>query len=248
MRFEPETRVADIAAHHPATIRVFQQHGIDFCCGGKRPLAEVAREKNLDWHRLAEELQTATAGEEADSRSWADAALPEVIGHILERYHARLRQELPRLAAMMEKVHRVYGARHPELAEVHSTFQRLRSEMEMHTMKEERILFPLIESLAAAEARGEISEQVQHGSIQAPIQVMELEHDDAAEALSTLRSLTRDFTPPEDACNTYRGLYHALVELESDTHRHIHLENNVLFPRAAELEDRMRQVGAVPQG
>lgn len=245
MNFEPQTHVADLASRHPSTIAVLQRHGIDFCCGGRRPLVDAAREQGLDWARLAEELETAVATPAEDGRSWTDAALPELIRHILERYHAKLRQELPRLGAMAEKVEAVHGARHPELAEVRRTFDHLRGELEMHTAKEEQILFPLIEELAAAEILGYAPEPMHCGSVSNPIRVMEMEHDGAGQALATLRSLTGGFTPPEDACNTYRGLLHGLAELEADTHHHIHLENNILFPRAAELEHRLRSGTAV---
>jgi len=245
LSLEPQTRVADLAAGHPATIRVFQRHGIDFCCGGKRPLEQAAREKGLDWNALAEELETAAAGPVEDERSWAEAPLAELVDHIVDHYHGKLQQELPRLGEMAERVMTVHGQKHPELAELLITFRRLKAELEMHTAKEEQVLFPIIQRLEEMQGKGGFPDELQGATIAMPIMVMENEHEDAAGALSSLRTLTRDFTPPEDACNTFRGLYHGLAELESDTHRHIHLENNVLFPRAAELEKRMRGTAAL---
>lgn len=242
---QPQTRVADLAAEHPATIRVFQRHGIDFCCGGKRPLEQAAREKGLDWSALAEELETAAAGPEEDDRSWSEAPLGELVDHIVDHYHGKLQQELPRLGEMAERVMTVHGQKHPELAELLITFRRLKAELEMHTAKEEQVLFPIIRRLEEMQGKGGFPDELQGATITMPIMVMENEHEDAAGALGSLRTLTSDFTPPEDACNTFRGLYHGLAELESDTHRHIHLENNVLFPRAAELEKRMRGTAAL---
>lgn len=242
MPLQPQTRVADLAARHPSTIRVFQRHGIDFCCGGKRPLEQAAREQGLDWGTLAEELEAATAESSAaeSERDWSAAPLPELVRHIVSYYHGKLQEELPRLEQMAEKVFSVHGGKHSELADVLTTFRRLKTEMEMHTAKEEQVLFPLVERMAETEAFGRLPDELHNVTLAMPIMVMENEHDDAAGALRSLRSLTSDFNPPPEACNTFRGLYHGLEELEADTHRHIHLENNVLFPRAAEMERRLR--------
>lgn len=244
--FDPHSRVADVASRHPSTVRVFQRHGIDFCCGGKRPLEQAAREQGLDFEVLAGELRSATEAPEAEERNWAEAPLAELIDHIVGHYHGKLRQELPRLLTMAEKVHSVHGKKHSELTEILQTFRMLKGEMEMHTAKEEQVLFPLVRQMERAEVDGLSLEEFSAfggghcATVAMPILVMEAEHDQAAEALATLRRLTGGFTPPEGACNTFRGLYHGLAELESDTHRHIHLENNVLFPRAAELEKRLQ--------
>jgi len=241
---QPQDRVADLAARYPATIRVFQHHGIDFCCGGKRPLEQAARESDVDWSALAEELEAATAdraGEPSEpDRPWAEAPLGELIDHIVDHYHGKLREELPRLLQMAEKVVSVHGPKHPRTEEALATLRRLAADLEMHTAKEEQVLFPLVGRLVETEAEGRLPEELRGGTIAMPILVMETEHDAAADALRRLRSLTDGFTPPEDACNTFRGLYHGLAELEADTHRHIHLENNILFPRAADLEKTLR--------
>lgn len=245
---QPQDRVADLAARYPATIRVFQRHGIDFCCGGKRPLEQAARESKVDWSALAGELEAVTsehAEEPAQSdRAWTDAPLPELIDHIVDHYHGKLREELPRLLEMAGKVASVHGPKHPRTEEVLATLRALEADLEMHTAKEEQVLFPLVGRLVETEAEGRLPDELLGGTIAMPILMMETEHDEAADALRRLRSLTDGFTPPEDACNTFRGLYHGLAELEADTHRHIHLENNILFPRAAELEKRLRGASA----
>jgi len=236
----PETHVARIAIRHPATIRVFQRHGIDFCCGGKRPLAEACTEAEVDFEVLREELSAAEAGPESDDRNWGDAPLTELADHIVSRYHERLREDLPRLSDMAGRVVAAHGEKHPEVVpELARVFAALRAELEAHTQKEERILFPYVRQLEAVETRGGVLSDSPFGSVAAPIGCMEAEHVAAGEALARLRELSGGFEPPAGACPTFRGLYHGLAELEADTHRHIHLENNLLFPRAIELERKL---------
>lgn len=233
----PETHVAKVATRHPGTIRVFQQHAIDFCCGGGRPLADACEEKGLAFEDLAAQLAAAAAGPAGEERDWSEAPLGELADHIVTRYHDRLREELPRLAAMAERVLAVHGDKHPEtLPALVEVFRGLREEMEAHTMKEEHVLFPYVEELAATAGRGGAFSGSPFGSVASPIAVMESEHEDAARALAELRRLTDGYQPPRGACTTFRGLYHGLAELETDLHHHVHLENNVLFPRAIELE------------
>lgn len=239
MNVTPETRIADIATSNPATIRIFQRLGIDFCCGGKRPLREACAERQMTFEEVRRELET--AGEpSATPLPGADAKLADLVRFIVDRYHADLRVELPRLSQMAAKVLAAHGDRFPEtLPALAATFRALREELEDHMMKEERVLFPYIERLETLEERGQRLTASPFGSIQAPIGMMEHEHEDAGQALARLRQLTNGYTPPDGACNTFRGLYHGLGELERAMHEHIHLENNVLFPRAAELEERL---------
>jgi len=237
----PETRIADIAAQNPATIRIFQELGIDFCCGGKRPLAEACAEKKITFGELSSALGLAGEPTEAGIPG-ADAKLGELIRFIVGRYHADLRTELPRLAQMAAKVHDVHGAKHPQVfPELVRVFAGLKAELDSHMMKEEQVLFPYVERLEALAAADGTLAASPFGSIQAPIGMMEHEHDDAARALARLREITGGYTPPADACNTFLGLYHGLAELEKALHEHIHLENNVVFPRATRLEEELVQ-------
>ncbi len=239
MQLTPETRIADIAAQNPATIRVFQRFGIDFCCGGKRPAGEVCAEKQITFNELRNELEAAGAAGTTGIPG-AEAKLTDLIRFIVGKYHADLRVELPRLGQMAAKVLDVHGEKYPAvLPALASTFRALREELEAHMMKEERVLFPYIERLEALAAAGGSLPASPFGSIQAPIGMMEHEHDDAAQALARLRLLTDGYTPPADACNTFRGLYFGLAELEKALHEHIHLENNVLFPRGVRLEEEL---------
>jgi len=239
MNITPDTRIAEIATGNPATIRIFQRFGIDFCCGGKRPLHEVCAEKQMTFGELRTALEDADAPGAAEMPA-ADAPLAELVRFIVDEYHADLRGELPRLDQMAAKVIDAHGEKHPELLPaLVSTFRGLRQEVEDHMIKEERVLFPYVERLEALAASGEGLPASPFGSIQAPIGMMEHEHETVGKALARLRELTGGYVPPADACNTFRGLYHGLAKLEKDLHEHIHLENNVLFPRAARMEEEL---------
>lgn len=232
MVITPDSTVADIATAAPATIPVFQQHQIDFCCGGKRPLAEVCADRGLDADLLVTEL-VAAATPVAAEPTWADATLSALIAHIQRRYHEPLRTELPRLDAMLEKVVSRHGDHLPEvLPALQRTFRELQDELLTHMMKEDRVLFPFIEGLEAGRPLA-IADAADW--IAAPIAVMEADHELAGAALATMRSLTNGYAPPEWACPTFRGLYFGLAQLETDMHLHVHLENHILFPRAAKL-------------
>ena len=232
----PDTLVGDIAAAQPASIRVFQQYGIDFCCGGKKPLADVCQEHQVPY----EEIAKALAGAELprDDRDWSNASLSALVQHIISRYHETLRRELPRLEAMAAKVNDVHGEKLPEtFPQLNGVLRELSEELTSHMGKEEMILFPAVEELEAAkqEARRPMT-RFPLGALRMPMAVMEQEHEHAGNLLATLNGLTGSYRTPEWACNTFRGLYAGLEDLERDLHVHIHLENNILFPRAAKLE------------
>lgn len=245
MNITPDTRIAEVAAQNPATIRIFQRFAIDFCCGGKRPLSEVCAERHMTFGELRAALES--AGEPGGPEMPApDASLTELVRFIVDKYHADLRGELPRLGQMVAKVIDAHGAKHPDvLPELGATFRELRAELEAHMVKEERVLFPYVERLETLDAEGRGLPDSPFGSIQAPIGMMEHEHETVAQALVRLRELTAGYAPPADACNTFRGLYHGLAELEKALHEHIHLENNVLFPRAARLEEKLASYAVV---
>ncbi|MEZ5289787.1 MAG: iron-sulfur cluster repair di-iron protein [Vicinamibacterales bacterium] len=225
MNITRDSRVSDVATEAPATIRVFQEHGIDFCCGGRRPIADACAERGLDVDQLVATLQaaTTTAG---GNRNWQTAPLGELVAHIQERFHEPLREELPRLMAMMAKVVSRHGDHLPDtLHPLQATLAELQHELVEHMAKEDRVLFPAIAAAKNGETRS-------GSSISQPIAVMVAEHEHAGHALERMRELTADYTPPEWACPTFRGLYFGLAELERDMHLHVHLENNILFPRA----------------
>ena len=217
-----ETPIGQIAARHPLATRVFARHQIDFCCGGGLPLGEAISRKGLDADTILDEVNREILAPVSPETDWSDAPIEDLIAHILTDFHAPLREELPRLDAMAQKVARVHGERAPDVRPaLASTFTGLRQELEQHMDKEETILFPMIQ-----QGRGAMAG--------APMSVMVHEHESAGQALARLRELTDDYVVPEGACNTWQALWHGLAALEESTHQHIHLENNILFPRAAQ--------------
>ena len=229
MEITSQSTVSEVAAHLPATVRVFQQHQIDFCCGGKRPLAEACADRGLDVDALLEQLRAAGPSD-AGERNWAEAPLGDVVAYIQARFHEPLREELPRLAAMMARVVERHGAHHPVVRPLQQTFDRLRHELLDHMRNEDAVLFPAIVALETGGGSPAASAWIDQ-----PIGVLEGEHESAARALARMRELTTGYMPPAGACPTFRGLYYGLAELEREMHVHVHLENNVLFPRASTL-------------
>ena len=216
-----EETVKDIAVAHPLATRVFARHSIDFCCRGGIALRSACDAKGLDAERIVKEVEVEIAGTGDTATRWENEAPDNLIDHILTTYHEPLRWELPRLQKMADKVLAVHGEKMPAvLNELRDIFTALRMELEDHMLKEEQTLFPMIRDGRGADAGG-------------PIAVMEEEHASAGVALQRLRELTNDFQAPEGACATWTGLWAGLADLERQTHLHIHLENNILFPRAA---------------
>lgn len=224
--------VGALVAERPARARVFERLGIDYCCGGRKPLAEVCAQRGLDAKALLAELTLDTEPADAGERDWSDAPLAVLCDHIEATHHAYLRFELPRLGAMTRKVATVHGEREPHLRELAGLFGAFHAELDAHMAKEEQVLFPIIRKLEEAHSLPSFH----CGSVANPIRMMEHEHDNAGDALARMRALTRDYTPPPEACNTYRAMLDGLQELEKDMHQHVHKENNILFPRAAERE------------
>ena len=234
MNITIDALVSEIAAAEPATIKVFQRHRIEFCCGGRTPLSEVCARQDIDTVTLLAELRAAQESTE-DQSDWPTAPLADLIGHIQGRYHGPLREELPRLSAMLAKVVSKHGHRNPAIAELQRTFEALRQELIDHMAHEDRTLFPAMLSVEAGDAR--LSADTNPDTLDQ----FEAEHQAAGAALATMRALTSGYAPPDDACPTFRGLYFGLAQLERDMQRHVHLENHVLFPRAMRLSaDRER--------
>ena len=230
-----ETTVGELVARRPSRSRVFEKLGIDYCCGGKKPLSKACADKGIDAGTV---LTTLLAAEEAAisaERDWTSASLDDLSRHIEQSHHAYLKRELPRLEAIVHRVAAVHGDHHPWLREFERVYTRFAAEMAAHMMKEERVLFPLIRRLESGEPEpaANCGEDVGES-----IRVMEDEHDDAARSLARMRELSAGFTPPADACNTFRAMLDGLGELEAETRRHVHKENNILFPKALELERR----------
>ncbi len=226
--------VGNWVARHPQTSRVFESLRIDYCCGGGKSLEQACREHQLDPQQVVADLeQVINAGADEPTEDWFHASLVELCDHIERTHHEYLRGELPRLTEMISRVVDAHGDSHPELPDLQQVVSELRAELEPHMFKEEQILFPAIRQLAQSDARPSFA----FGTLANPIGVMEQEHENAGSALKKIREITRDFVIPADACNTYRAMLDGLHQLETDTHQHVHKENNILFPRTLELEE-----------
>jgi regulator of cell morphogenesis and NO signaling len=222
--------VGEIVAERPAHSRIFQAFGIDFCCQGGRTLREACEKKGIALESVVEQLEA--GARDKPEPEWNPAELPpaELVTHIVDTHHQFLRSEMPRVLAMAARVAQVHGGHTPSLLKVLEVYQRMIEELASHMMKEEQMLFPAIIRLA----RGEAAAMPLDG----PIACMIHEHEDAGADLEELRKLTNGFVPPPEACNTYRALFAGLAEMETDVHRHIHLENAVLFPSALALAEK----------
>ena len=227
-----ETTIGQLVAERSGRARVFERYGLDYCCGGKKTLTEACREHHLDPQTILSELAAADADPTSDHQDWMERPLAELANHIVRTHHAYLRTALPRLSFLIGKVENAHGKRHPELARLAALFTGFRAEVETHTEKEEQILFPLCKQIEAG--------YCQPGTGVIPLRnlvfVMESEHDHVGQTMMKLRALTQDYQAPADACPTYRVMLDGLAELEADLRRHIHKENNILFPRAIALE------------
>jgi len=220
----PDRTVGELVAERPGRSRVFQSFKIDFCCQGGKTLRQACDGKGVPLDRVIEQLEAGAADGAPEAANPAGLAPAALADYIEQKHHGFLRGELPRLFAMSQRVARVHGGHTPSLVEVFDTFSGLQQELESHIMKEEQILFPAIRSIASGHPAPM--------PLDGPITCMIHEHDDAGAALAKLRELTNGFTPPPEACNTYRALFAGLADLEADLHTHIHLENAVLFPAA----------------
>ena len=230
--------VRDLALEIPAATRVFEKLGIDYCCGGKRSLEEACLAGNLQVQSVLESLEKARS--EASSREAeapvAGGALADLIAYINSTHHKYTRAEIARLGPLFEKVCSVHGEKHPELLDLREKFRLLAQELSVHMMKEEMILFPYIERMEESNTEGTPVLPAPFGTVQNPVAAMTHEHDSAGNLLRAIRNLTDNYQPPTNACTSFRTLYSALHEFERDLHQHIHLENNVLFPRAVAME------------
>lgn len=238
---QPTSTVGQIALETPGATRVFERLGIDYCCGGKTSLASACAAAGLAPDDVLSriEREATSAGQSEGLTDFRSATLAELVTHIVERHHAFTRNEIERLDALLDKVCSAHGARHPELSRVRDLFRELAAELAPHMLKEERVLFPHIVRLEEAARAGLPAAPPPFVTVRNPVRVMSSEHHNAGELLRSIRRLSGDFIVPADGCISYRTLYGALEEFERDLHQHIHLENNVLFPRAVELESSM---------
>lgn len=241
VHMDEKTTVRDLVGRYPQTRPVFEKHGIDYCCGGGRPLADAARQCGQELPKLIDALKEAldrpTSRAETVEKDWYAASLGELIRHIVDEHHAYMKAALPRLRSLISTVLKAHAKQHGDmLRQVQAIFNDLDEEISSHLMKEEQVLFPFITTAEARAQQGLPMLSAPCGSVCHPIQQMEYEHESAGRALASLREVTCDYALPPDACPTFRAMYEELQRMEADLHQHIHLENNILFPRAVELE------------
>lgn len=232
-RIEPDTSLGALVAERPARAALFERLRLDYCCGGAQTLAEACAERGLDPATVVEMISAVERDGLADGglgeeRDWREASIAELCGHIVSVHHARLRRDLPHLAQLLEKVVRAHGAERPEVGELQSRFARLRAELEEHIELEESTLFPACRRLEAGTGSGATLDRD-------VLALLRHQHAETGEALAAMRELADDYDPERALCGTHRALLGSLSDLERDIHRHVHEENNVLFPRAAAL-------------
>jgi len=236
MNVDLSKTVRELAVENPAATRVFEKFGIDYCCGGGKSLSEACQAANVAPDKLLDLLHSADQKSTNGNKDWNSESLADLIDHIVDPHHAYTREELGRLEPLLAKVCSVHGQRHPELLRIQQLFGGLSQELTMHMMKEEQVLFPYINRMEEAVLEKRPIMPPMFGTVQNPVQMMMQEHDSAGQALHEMRELSGGYAPPEGACVSFQTLYRALDEFERDLHQHIHLENNILFPRSVELE------------
>ena len=232
---ERSSTIGEIVATDFRTAAIFDRFGIDFCCGGRRSFDDACRSAAADPGEVAQALDALPPAVPLsdDPRAWP---LDDLADHIVSTHHAYVRSALPVIMAHLEKLASVHGERHPELKRVLAHFTRLSRDLEQHMMKEEQVLFPYVRELALSTAGGRRTRSP-FGSVENPIRMMEREHRDAGDEMHAIRGLTGGYTPPADGCGTYEVCMKELDQFERDLHRHVHLENNILFPKAIDLEN-----------
>ncbi|MFB3902770.1 MAG: iron-sulfur cluster repair di-iron protein [Acidobacteriota bacterium] len=239
MNISKNTTVGELAGSLPGAVRLFEKLGIDFCCGGRVSLEDVCREKNLALDQVLAALETIKEVQQTAShnRDWSTSSLTELISHIVEKHHSYVRKETPGITGLLEKICEVHGKNRPEFLKVRDAWSALKDELAHHMYKEEMILFPFIERLEGSNRGSSARPFAPFGTVRNPIQMMLHEHDSAGRLLADIQGLLTDRT----GCNTSLEFFRSVDEFERDLHQHIHLENNILFPRAEELETLVTQ-------
>jgi regulator of cell morphogenesis and NO signaling len=236
MNLQKTTMIGDFVAKDFRTATIFSKYEIDFCCKGQRTLEEVCTKQNINETNLLNELNTLIASKNDSGIDFNSWPLDLLIDYIEKTHHRFVEEKTPIIIELLEKLCSVHGSNHPELFEIKNLFEESANELTPHMRKEELVLFPFIERMMNATKSHGIIGKPHFGTVKNPISAMMEEHDHEGERFRTIASLTNNFTPPDDACNTYRTAYAMLEEFEQDLHKHIHLESNILFPKAKALE------------
>jgi regulator of cell morphogenesis and NO signaling len=233
-----EPTVGELAAQDYRKVEVFKKYGVDFCCGGKKSLSKVCTEKGINREELEKELHVAETSAKMPSQDYSTWDLGFLADYIVQTHHRYVASAIPLIFEYTQKVSKVHGLQHPEAVEAAAIFVQVMDELNRHMMKEENVLFPFIKQLSESKRSGNTA-QSSFGTIKNPVRMMEHEHDVVGELMDKIRKATINYLVPADACNTFRYAYAKLQEFEEDLHQHIHLENNILFPRAIKLEEEL---------
>jgi len=236
---ENDETLGQIAAKDLRKVQVFKKYGLDFCCGGKKTVKEACEEKGLDITQVEQELRKADKLPSSRPIPYNDWNLDFLADYIVNTHHSYVRKTLPDITAYAGKVMKVHGNLHPELLRIHQLVDEINAELTAHLIKEEKILFPYIKALLAAKDNTQPVQEAQFGTVQNSINIMEMEHELVGKNLDEIRKLSNNYLLPQDACTSYSLLYRMLDEFEEDLHLHIHLENNILFPKALEIEKQL---------
>lgn len=236
MNILEDTIVKDVVKKNYKTAQIFQAHNIDYCCGGNKAITDACKEKGLNQEVLISQLNNIVAQTDEDTEYINSLSLAELSDHIVKKHHAYVREQVPFLEKNLEKIARVHGANHPELAEIQRLFHISAGELTMHMQKEELMLFPYIKRLEAARKTNSSLPKAPFGSVANPIAMMMADHQNEGDRFAEISKLSNNYTLPVDACTTYEVTIKELKDFEQDLHRHIHLENNILFPTAIEIE------------
>ncbi len=236
MNITGETKVKEIAVANPRATRILEQAGVDYCCGGNKSLHDACAHAGISTEEIMARLEENKAEMGPVDVNWASAPLGDLTEHIREKHHQYVREAIRRVLALLEKVTAKHAGNHAELLDIEKLFVQVGREMIMHMQTEEQILFPYIEALERAANGVATLEPPFFQTVRNPVQAMMEEHDAAAALVNQIRTASSAYTPPPDACTSYQVLYRDLQEFEADLHEHVHLENNILFPRAVEME------------
>ncbi len=238
---ENDETLGQIAAKDLRKAQVFKKYGLDFCCGGKKTVKEACAEKGLDVTKVEQELQQADIMPSSRPVPYSDWGLDFLADYIVNTHHSYVRKNLPDIKVYADKVMKVHGSQHPELLRINQLVIEINAELMGHMVKEEKVLFPYIKELVAAKNNTQPLHAAHFGTVQNPINMMEMEHEWVGKNLEEIREISKNYVLPEDACASYSLLYRMLDEFEEDLHLHIHLENNILFPKALEIEKKLNQ-------
>lgn len=240
MKITGTNQIGELVAKNYRTAAVFNSHGIDFCCRGNRSIDDVCSKKDIAQEALISELEATLAEQRLDNADYQNWPLNVLADHIEETHHRYVEEKTPVIQQYLDKLCKVHGERHPELFEIAAHFNDCAKAMAAHMKKEELILFPFIRKMINSAKKGESVDMARFGSVENPITIMREEHDAEGERFRTISELSNNYTPPEDACATYRVAFSMLDEFENDLHLHIHLENNILFPKSITLQEKLQ--------